>query len=87
MLTTIAKGSRCKFQFSTSKAPQDPLSNRIDKCQVLDCYHYVLAYVMTTQANQGVFVPSNATTSASRVRDFIRMNPPEFYGSKVDEDP
>ena len=24
---------------------------------------------------------------ASRIRDFQRMNPPEFEGSKVDEDP
>ena len=23
---------------------------------------------------------------ATRVREFLRMNPPEFYGSKVDED-
>ena len=24
---------------------------------------------------------------ASNLRDFTRMNPPTFYGSKVDEDP
>ena len=24
---------------------------------------------------------------SSRLRDFTRMNPPTFYGSKVDEDP
>ena len=24
---------------------------------------------------------------ASRLRDFTRMNPPTFYGSKVDEEP
>ena len=27
------------------------------------------------------------TTMASRLSDFTRMNPPAFYGSKVDEDP
>ena len=27
------------------------------------------------------------TTMASRQRDFTWMNPPTFYGSKVDEDP
>ena len=27
------------------------------------------------------------TTMASCLRDFTRMNPPTFFGSKVDEDP
>ncbi len=33
--------------------------------------------------------PANSIrgTGASRVREFLRMNPPEFYGSKVEEDP
>ena len=29
----------------------------------------------------------NAPTPASRIRDFTRMNPPEYYGSKANEDP
>ena len=29
----------------------------------------------------------NAPTPASRIRDFTRMNPPEYYGSKTNEDP
>ena len=29
----------------------------------------------------------NAITIASRIRDFTRMNPPTFFGSKVEEDP
>ncbi|KAH0728122.1 hypothetical protein KY284_003987 [Solanum tuberosum] len=41
---------------------------------------------MANQANQGAQAPP-APTSASRVRDFVRMNPSEFYGSKLDEDP
>jgi len=41
----------------------------------------MLANVVTTQVEQ------NVPTPASRVRDFTRMNPPEFHGSKLDEDP
>lgn len=41
---------------------------------------------MANQVNQGVQAP-HAPTPGSRVRDFMRMNPPKFYGSKVDEDP
>ncbi|MDV3192299.1 MAG: hypothetical protein Q8853_02490 [Candidatus Phytoplasma australasiaticum] len=35
--------------------------------------------------NQGAQAP-HARTSASGVRDFTRMNPLEFYGSKMEED-
>src|SRR5688572_6162053 len=40
-----------------------------------------MANAITMQASR------NMTTPASRVRDFTRMNPPVFYGSKVEEDP
>lgn len=46
----------------------------------------LLAQVMANQANQGAQAP-HALTLASRVRDFMRMNPPEFNSSKVNEDP
>ncbi|XP_049394719.1 uncharacterized protein LOC125859009 [Solanum stenotomum] len=48
-----------------------------------------LARAMTTQANTDVRPRVNAIESivASRLRDFKRMNPPTFLGSKVDEDP
>ena len=40
------------------------------------------------QANQDVAPRPHqqVTTMASRLRDFTQMNPPTFYGSKVDED-
>lgn len=41
---------------------------------------------MATQANQDVVCPPSDPTSALRVRDFARMNPLEFYGSRVDKD-
>ena len=41
----------------------------------------MLSNVVATQVGR------QASTPASRVRDFTRMNPPGFHGSKVDEDP
>ena len=48
-----------------------------------------LAFAMATQGNRDVRPRVNAieSTVASRLRDFTRMNPPTFFGSKVDEDP
>lgn len=40
---------------------------------------------MVNQDNQGMVDPlPHMTTSTARVREFARINPPEFYGSKVD---
>ena len=39
------------------------------------------------QPNQGVGPQPNARTPTSRIRDFIRMKPPTFHVTKVDEDP
>ena len=49
----------------------------------------VQAQAMMAQANRKVVpqVHQQVSTISSRLRDFTRMNPPTFYGSKVDEDP
>ncbi|XP_069154426.1 uncharacterized protein [Solanum lycopersicum] len=49
----------------------------------------IQSQAMTAQANREVAprVYQQVSTMASRLRDFTRINPPTFYGSKVDEDP
>ena len=49
----------------------------------------VQAPAMTAQANRNVAPHHHqqVTTMASLLRNFTRMNPPIFYGTKVDEDP
>ncbi|KAH0725447.1 hypothetical protein KY284_001312 [Solanum tuberosum] len=46
-------------------------------------------YSVTNQNNQQVPVPANTSggSVAARVRDFVRMNLPEFLGSQIGEDP
>ena len=47
-----------------------------------------LARAMTTHVNRGVEprVSFLESTMTSRLRDFVRMNPPIFFGSNVGED-
>ena len=48
-----------------------------------------MTLVLATQVSRDsrLQVNPNANTTASRIRDFKRMNPPNLYGSKVEEDP
>ncbi|WMV13523.1 hypothetical protein MTR67_006908 [Solanum verrucosum] len=48
-----------------------------------------LAQAMTAQANRDVEprVNANESTTASRLRDFVRRNPPIFLGPRIGEDP
>ncbi|KAH0643755.1 hypothetical protein KY290_033609 [Solanum tuberosum] len=49
----------------------------------------MLAQSVANQNNQRapVSVNANVGSTAARVRDFVKMNPPEFLGSQVGEDP
>ncbi|KAK4726823.1 hypothetical protein R3W88_031740 [Solanum pinnatisectum] len=49
----------------------------------------LLAQSVTNQNNEQVLVPSNASggSVAARVHNFVRMNPLEFLGSQIGEDP
>lgn len=46
----------------------------------------LLAQVVANHVNQGAQA-RHALTLSSRVRDFTRMNPLMFYGSKVEKNP
>ncbi|XP_049369900.1 uncharacterized protein LOC125834791 [Solanum verrucosum] len=49
----------------------------------------LLPQSVANQNNQQVLVPTNTNgrSAAARVQDFVRMNLPEFLGSKIGEDP
>ncbi|KAH0669077.1 hypothetical protein KY289_023570 [Solanum tuberosum] len=64
-----------------ARAPEEQLTNGYLRDALT-----LFSQAMANQANHGAQAP-HAPTPASRVRDFVRMNPPEFYRSKLDEDP
>ena len=68
------------------QAPQEngPVPNVVPNVATNEEFRTALTMLTNVVANQ---VGRQASTPASRVRDFTRMNPPEFHGSKVDEDP
>ena len=55
--------------------------------QLMTAQSHVVNNHLVGQANQGDRPQPNVSTPASRIQDFMRMNPPTIYGTKVEEDP
>ena len=81
----------------TTQAPQAPFVEGEMTNADLRAAPMNLTQIMTDQAqvvtnhlvdklNEGGGPPLFVSTPASRIRDFLRMNPPNFHGTKVDED-
>lgn len=47
----------------------------------------LLAQVLANKANREFSIPPQTPTSTTKAWDIMRMNPLEYHGSKVDEDP
>ena len=62
-------------------------ANLMNLIQLMTTQAHVVNNHFVAQANQGVGPQPNASTPASRIQDFMKMNPPSFDGTKVDEDP
>ncbi|WMV24454.1 hypothetical protein MTR67_017839 [Solanum verrucosum] len=70
------------------KVLTDPLAEQVTNSEFLAVFQ-VLSQGMTTQANRNDVVPmnSNFSTTTTRLRNFTKMNLPDFHGSKVQDDP
>ena len=53
--------------------------------QLMTTQDHMVNNHFVAQANQGVGPQPNASTPDSKIRDLMRMNPPTFHGTKVDE--
>lgn len=72
----------------TSLIPANHYADQVTNAVLRDAF-WVFSQAMTAQDNiQVVFLMNpNMGTTTSRVRDFTRMNPPEFNGYNAKEDP
>ncbi|WMV13816.1 hypothetical protein MTR67_007201 [Solanum verrucosum] len=64
----------------------NPLAEQVTHVEFQTTFQ-VLDQAMTAYANREVVSPMNPNvgTAVTRIRDFTRMNPPNFHGCKVDE--
>ena len=80
------------------QGPQSPYVERDMTNAMIKASHRALTKLMTTQvhvftnhvvaqANIGVGPHPNASTPVSRIRDIMRISPPTFHGTKVDDHP
>uniref|UniRef100_M1DB41 Polyprotein n=1 Tax=Solanum tuberosum TaxID=4113 RepID=M1DB41_SOLTU len=69
------------------KVPQAPIDLATMKNVEIWSALQILTQSVTAQVNRDSRAPVNPNSVASRLRDFTRMNPPVFHGSKVEEDP
>ncbi|WMV58987.1 hypothetical protein MTR67_052372 [Solanum verrucosum] len=79
------------LQVPNQALPQAPNNPPIENVSLAEfrASMQLLAQALTTQTNREVVGPANPIRgmASSRVTEFWRMNPPEFYGSKVEKDP
>ncbi|WMV09772.1 hypothetical protein MTR67_003157 [Solanum verrucosum] len=66
----------------------DPLVEKVTNAESETAFQ-VLAQAMMAKSKReaNVLMNPNVSTAEAMIRDFIRMNPLEFHGSMVDEDP
>ncbi|TMW97372.1 hypothetical protein EJD97_005671, partial [Solanum chilense] len=80
------QGDKVRIKGQVNEFPMVPLEMTNDEVREA---LITLARALTTHVNMGIGPRVNVveTTMTSRLRDFVRMNPPIFLGSKVGEDP